>query len=162
MASRDGFGPLVAKLGQIENHLSGGNIRKITNAVAFDAKKDVRKEAESDLGSDRKMSGWGRFTFDASYKLTSDSTAEITPKPKGPWVVLIKGRKYKRTGQPKRRRSKVYRTPEGLRTATKAKPFVQGRTRGKGTWDRAAKVMERETPKRIHRHTNDILKKVFK
>ena len=157
----NGFDSLAHKVGALARDLDGRSLREITGRVALEAKNDIHTEAARDLGSDRRMSGWGRFRFSAGYDLTSDHTAEIKPRPAGPWVVLERGRRGKAAGQPKRKRTKVYRTPWGLRTATKSAPFRTGGTRGHRTWTIAMRTVERETPQRIQQHARRTIARHF-
>lgn len=145
------FRTVALKVEALREDLDGAALRRITSDVAFDAKKDIEAEVRRDLGADQKMSGWGKFRFTAGYELTSNHTALLGVRPAGPWQVLESGRRA--TSLPKRRRSKVYATPHGLRTATKDKPFRIGAARGHHTFTIAVRKIERETPDRIHRHT---------
>lgn len=142
------FSELDAKLSGLARALSGQQLRKVTNKVALAAKKDVIAQTAKDLGPDLRFRNWGKFRLSARYTLTSDTSAKVIPTPPGPSKVLTFGRKATRL--PKRRARKVYMTPVGPRTATKAKPWRIGPTRGKGTFSKASKTIARETPKRIH------------
>lgn len=155
------FPEVAAKVDALRRDLDGPALRKITTSVAVDAKRDVDHEVVRDLGPDRKMSGWGRFKFGSGFELLNDHTAELKPRPPGPWNVLEHGRKAKPAGQPKRGKRKVYRTPHGLRTATKAHPFRQGATRGHKTWSIATRTIAARTPERVHEHTQTAIARRF-
>lgn len=150
------FEEVANKFRKLANDLDGAGLEKITTRVATLGKGDVLKEVENDVGSDRKMSGW-RPKFNARYDLTGPGVATIRAVPPGPWKVLEDGRRNGVT-LPKRKRRKVYRTPRGLRTATKEKPFTLGGTTGKGTFRKAQTVIARKTPDRIRDETNKLLK----
>ena len=61
-----------------------------------------------------------------------------------------------------RRRSKVYATPFGLRTATRDHPWTGSSSRGKRTWTKAALTIERKTPQRVHEQTTAVIGQHFK
>jgi len=149
------------RVGRTADALSGGRLKEITGRVALAAKGDVLDQVGNDVGSDRRMSGWGRVRFNAGYELTSDHTAELEPRPSGPWGVLEHGRKAKPAGQPKRKTHKVYRTPAGLRTASRERPFRQGSTRGHRTWSVAVRKIDAETPKRVDDEMGRVLAEVW-
>lgn len=152
---------LARKVDAFRADLDGASLRRITTSVGVDAKRDVTQKVTRDLGSDLKMSGWGRFKFTAGFDLTSDHSLELKPRPVGPWFVLDRGRQAKPAGLPKRRRHKVYATPHGPRTASKTNPWPVGPTRGHNTWSDAVDVIARETPARIDRHTQTVIARHF-
>ena len=161
MAVDQGFNSLAHKIDAMSQDLEGQGLRKITNSVALAGKFDVLDEVESDIGPDRRMSNW-RLKFNAGYEVTSNTTAVLTPRPIGPWYVLNEGRRGKQEAYPRgRRKRKIYRTPWGLRTATRGKPWRSGKSRGHNTWDNAVKVIERKTPERVHKETLKVIGKHF-
>lgn len=156
-----GFAELAGKVDNLARALSGDALKRVVTRVALAAKGDVRDEAADELGPDRRMSGWTRIRFDAGYDVTGPTTAEVTPRPAGPWAVLNFGRRAKASGLPRRKRAKVYRTPWGLRTATPAHPFRQGATRGHYTWTRAVHRIAEQTPRRVQAEERAALARVF-
>ena len=139
------------KFAKLADQLTGPALRRITNKVSLAAKKDVESEIRSDIGADMRMSNW-KVKFGAGYRLTSDSNSILQPRPPGPWQVLEFGRRGKPGAFPRgRRRSKVYNTPVGLRTATQGAKWTSGKSKGQGTFRRATTVIGRETPKRVNR-----------
>lgn len=155
------FTDTARKLQSLEADLGPMGLRKIAASVGMDAKRDVLEEAARDLGPDRRMSGWGRFQFGAGYEVRGSSSVAISPRPAGPWVVLERGRRAKPGGIPKRRRTKVYRTPYGPRSASSARPWPVGRTRGHRTFTVAVRRISERTPQRVHDHTEAHLRRVF-
>jgi len=157
-----GFKELDKKVSGLGRLLNSDGMRAVTGSVALDGKKDVEKVVSGHLGADRKMSNWGRFKFNSRYDLTSDTTAELYPSPAGPWQVLNFGR---RGGHklPKRKRLayKRYRTPYGIRTASRSKPWVGSSSKGKGTWSIAVGHIADNTPERVHKHIRRILRTYF-
>lgn len=133
--------------------------RKLVKQVALQAKEDVTKEIERDLGSDAKFSNW-KPVLKAGFTLTSDTTADLKPRPSGPFAVLDQGRKRGAVA-PKRKASKTYATPWGPRTYTKAKPLVLGPTKGKDTWKRATEEIKKNTPERVQKEVHKLLSNIF-
>ena len=158
----DDFAAVAARFDRLSRDLNGAGLRAIVSAVALDAKKDIRKEVADDIGGDRQMSNWGRFKFDAGYDIESDHRAVILPRPANPWQVLEKGRRGGHKVPKGRRRSKVYATPFGLRTATRDHPWTGSSSRGKRTWTKAALTIERKTPQRVHEQTTAVIGRHFK
>lgn len=158
-----GFEELDTKVRGFGRLLDSDGMRAVTGSVALDGKKDVEKVVARHLGPDRKMSNWGRFKFNSRYDLTSSTTAELYPSPAGPWQVLNFGR---RGGHklPKRKRLayKRYRTPQGIRTASRARPWVGSSSKGKGTWSVAVKDIADNTPERVHKHIRRQLARYFR
>jgi hypothetical protein len=156
VAVAESFAAVAAKFEAIRNDLDGAGLRKITNAVALDAKNDVREHIVEDLGLDRKFSGW-KPRLDARYDVINDHQAVIEPRPAGVFKVLDAGRRARSGGLPKRAKRKVYRTPWGLRTATRNKRWRIGATRGKGTWTKAVHTIADKAPERVDKHTVAVL-----
>lgn len=155
------FGGVIAKVDALRRDLDGRGLRSIVSAVANDGKGDVREITTLDLGPDRRMSNWGRFRFDAGYDVTSDHTAEIKPRPAAPWEVLDRGRKGGHKVPKGRRRLKRYRTPQGIRSASRDQPWTGSKSRGLRTWTKAQVTISRRTPQRVHEHTVKIIGRHF-
>lgn len=156
----DSLADLQAKIGRLQDALDGSAIQDITQKVALAAKRDAETELDSDLGSDRRFSGWSRVRLSVGFDLRSGHEAVVKPRPSGPWSVLDGGRKAG-ARVPKRRSKVTLSTPYGPRTYTRDNPLRLGSTRGKDTWKRATTVIGRETPGRVHKEVQDVLRKVF-
>jgi hypothetical protein len=157
------FDAVSRKFQALSRDLGGAGLRGVVTRVSVAAKKDIDAKVVRDLGSDRKFSNWGKFKFGSGFDLTSDSTSVVKPRPVGPWFVLEQGRKGKADAFPKgRRRRKVYKTPWGLRTATRASPWRSGKTKGKGTLTDATKEIGKRTPERIEAETLRAIGKHFR
>lgn len=156
----DSLADFQAKIDRLQDALDGSAIADITKRVAMDAKRDAESELDSDLGSDRKFSGWSRVKLGVGFELKSGHSAGIKPRPSGPWSVLDGGRKGG-ARVPKRRAKVTLSTPYGPRTYKRDNPLRLGPTRGKDTWKHATTVIARETPARVHREIQDVLRKVF-
>lgn len=151
----EGFGGLLVKIDKVERTLDRASTRAITEAVAFDAKKDYLRQAEADL-SNRDFSNWHRgrpFQLGARYDMQADGTALVGPSPRttGPWKVLTFGRRaYDKGGPTRKRRGKSRRGPSS-----------GGSTRGRGTASKAKRTVEHETPGRVQRELHKRLAAIF-
>lgn len=155
----ESFASFGQRLDNFADKLSGSALRKITNDVAFSAKKDGMKELVHDVGGDLRMRGW-KLKFNVRYDILTDETAQVYPTPSGPWSVLDRGRLS--AVAPKRKRGNRHMlTPWGYRTYSKGKPLAIGPTKGKHTWYRASNTMHRETPKRVHIAVQKVMREVF-
>ena len=139
------FDQLSRRVTALSHSLSGAALREITTQVAVEAKKDVGREAVADVGSDLRMSGWGRFRFGSGFELVNDHQALLAPRPNGAWSVLDGGRK------------------RGHKMSRRAGRNVGwGPTRGKHTWQRARAAIEKATPGRVHKHVHAALARIFR
>jgi hypothetical protein len=140
----DDLAGFARKMGKLGDELSGAALKRIATSVVVEAKKDADKAVRADLG-DTSMSGWRRgrpIPIQARFDVKNESQVEVLPSPRsrGPWRVLNDGRK---AGTSRRRRR-------------------SGSTRGKNTWDEAAREIERRTPERVSKEVNQAVRRALR
>lgn len=157
----DGFGDLSKRIELIGKEMSGKAAEARLRKVGVLSKTDINAAVRADLG-DMSMSGWRRgnpHEVVGRFDVASPTSLEMSPaaRGKGPMRVLQQGRNQgdafgfagpgmTRTG------GVVGRTKSGAVRKTKARQAKRwnGTTQGKGTWDDAVQIMQREMPARYH------------
>lgn len=131
-------------------------LRNIGIESATAAQKIAQREASRDLGGDPKFSGWDPPLDTRVKKLATGALIQPTRKSAGPWTVANSGRNSDggvglfqgpsirvTTGRTRRRKDGSVATTRNRRSAKR----WNGRTRGKGTADRAAAEFEKNAKK---------------
>lgn len=133
---------LDAKLGRLVDSLDGTSLTALTKSVALAAKNDALDALDADLPA-RKFTHW-RPKLGVGFEVTSEATAEVKPRPSGPWRVLDQGRTRGSKFVRKRRRV-----------------IGWGPTKGHDTWATAGHVIEQKTPERVDEGVQHIIRKAF-
>lgn len=162
MATTPGELDAVAlKVGRLADMFDGRQLDAIATKVGVAAKRDVTDQVGRDIGRDQRMSNWGRFKFRSGFEVDR-GMVDLRPRPVNPWRVLEQGRKGGHKIPKGRRRRKVYRTPQGLRTATREKPWVGSSSRGLRTWTKSAVKIERESGERVQEAVREQLRDIWR
>ena len=149
--------------------LDSSEVRKITKAQAEEAKKIANREIVRDLGGDRKFRNWAP-TADLQVRMTRNDGAMMSPTRTGAGIITTvnQGRNQgnasgfsgpgvnTRTGLTSRTKSGGLR-----RVRARSGKRWTGYTTGKGTADRAVRVIEAELPKVAQAEYHRVLSKRF-
>lgn len=180
----DSLAECAAKFDKVGDLLTGAKLKQISTRLGTAAKKDALTAAAKDVGADLAMSNWKRAKLGARFDVVGDDTVKVKPTPSGPWKVITDGAgshevsaklgRIKGRGASLRRNERNFNQAFGVRgvgvysgATPLSTPFGPryrvrvAKSRGKGTWDDAVKVIGRESPKRVHREVVKALSEVF-
>jgi hypothetical protein len=168
MASWSSFDAYAKDLGALAKDLEQERLQRIAKRMADEGAKIAERVASGDLGGDPKFSGWAP-RLDTRVKLDrSGAVLMPTRTGAGPWTVAQRGRNQgnasgfsgpginTRTGRTSRRKDGSVRA-SGARRPRR----WNGRTKGKGTADKAVAQMDRELPKIAEKEIRRIITKRF-
>lgn len=175
-------GDIVKRLEAMEKALTGKDLKERLQQVGEAMKPIAHKAAAQDLGSDAAFSGWrnkagGVMPLNVAYTIDPAGKSVTIHRDRfsaGPWRVAQSGRNADggvgafqgpginlRTGRTARRKDGSLRANAG-RVARSRQRRWNGRTEGKGTWDKAAEAMSHEAPKRLTTANRAAIAKAFR
>lgn len=162
MASSDfSFKEYQARIEKLQRALEGPELEKVLHELGKGAKGDAVKAVQADI-KDTSMSNWRRgapIEIAARYDQVAENAIDVGPerKNRGPWRVLEDGRQaggaYDLVQVGRRRK-------DGTRRG-KSRGRNQGATEGKQTWTDAVAIMDSETPKRVAKEHDKVLRDIF-
>jgi len=132
----DDLNAMAAKLDQLADSLSGGDLRHLNGTVANAGARDILAALDADLPG-RRFTNWG-VVLSVDVRASGDDTTALIPTPEAPWKVLDVGRSPGSNGN-----------------------VSWGATQGRGTWQAAADRVAAETPQRVDQEVRDILGRIY-
>lgn len=148
---------LRKRLAEFSDDLNGkaaaDRLKRVGKAMAAKAEQEVRNESSKTPGhtlSDQSMSGWNRgkpARIGTRVTVHGARNVLVTPdRTAGLWRVLNDGRQGRAKGE-SRERSRYVKKSGEVRTYRSRVKRTSGATAGKGTWDKATRVMARDGAK---------------
>lgn len=131
----DTFKSFAKRLDAMATGLKDPHLKGVMTGVGVAAKADAFKAAAADLGGDDVFSGWAKAPLGTRFQHSGQGRISFGPTKRGagPWTVADRGR-------------------NGVRN---------GRTLGKGTATKALAIINAETPKRLEKEIDRVVRKSF-
>lgn len=131
----DTFASFVKRVDAMATGLKNPHLRTVMTGVGVEAKGDAFKAVAADLGGDDRFSGWSKAPLGTRFNHVGEGRIAFGPTKRGagPWTVAERGRNGARNG----------------------------RTRGKGTATKALAIINAETPKRLEKEIDRMVRKSF-
>ena len=107
--ARGAFGTVAVRMDNLAHELSHDGLDALTTAVASTVKTEALDRVALDIGTDRRLSGFGRgrsrgkVKASSGYDLTAPGRATVNYRPPGRWGLLEYGSKTNTWKNPRRR-----------------------------------------------------------